>query len=66
MDIKTAIAVLCKLLNRIYLTNLKPEHFRLAKFNKNEENVVSDFLKLKNCNLSGRVILGRKFVERFG
>lgn len=43
MDIKTTIAVLCKLLNRIYHTSLKPEHFRLAKFDKNEENVVRDF-----------------------
>lgn len=25
-------------------TNLKPEHFRLAKFDKNEDDVVSSFV----------------------
>ncbi|CAG9766382.1 unnamed protein product [Ceutorhynchus assimilis] len=40
-EIKNTIGLLCKLLNLIYDTNIKPEHFRLSKFNKTDENVVS-------------------------
>ncbi|KAF7284392.1 uncharacterized protein LOC143201068 [Rhynchophorus ferrugineus] len=39
-EIKNTIGILCKVLNLVYKVNLKPEHFRLAKFNKNDENVV--------------------------
>ncbi|XP_030764018.1 uncharacterized protein LOC115888421 isoform X2 [Sitophilus oryzae] len=39
IDIKNVIGKLCKLLNLIYQTNLKPEYFRLSKFNKTDENV---------------------------
>lgn len=40
-EIKNTIGLLCKLVNLIYKTDLKPEHFRLAKFNKTDENIVS-------------------------
>lgn len=39
-EIKNTIAILCKLINLLYETSLKPEHFRLAKFDQNEENTV--------------------------
>ncbi|XP_066262330.1 tubulin epsilon and delta complex protein 1-like [Euwallacea similis] len=54
MDIKNTIAILCKLLNTLYKTTLKPEHFRQAKFGKTEENVVPVLLdslcKILNVN----------------
>ncbi|KAJ8924520.1 hypothetical protein NQ315_007318 [Exocentrus adspersus] len=39
-EIKHVIGLLCKQLNMILDLNLKPEHFRLAKFDKNDENVI--------------------------
>ncbi|XP_066143078.1 tubulin epsilon and delta complex protein 1-like isoform X2 [Euwallacea fornicatus] len=54
MDIKHVITILCKLLNTVYKTSLKPEHFRQAKFGKTEENVIPILLdslyKILNVN----------------
>ncbi|XP_050306153.1 uncharacterized protein LOC126743209 isoform X2 [Anthonomus grandis grandis] len=44
VEIKNTIGLLCKILNVVYSSNLKPEHFRLAKFNKTEDNVASTFM----------------------
>lgn len=40
-DIKSVIALLCKHLKLLYNVNVKPEHFRLSKFNKTKESSVS-------------------------
>lgn len=39
-NIKRAISLLCKVLNNLFQTELKPELFRLAKFDKSEQDVV--------------------------
>jgi hypothetical protein len=44
-DIKSVIAVLCKHLKLSFNVNVKPEHFRLSKFNKTEDNCVRLFLE---------------------
>ena len=40
-DVKSVIALLCKHLKLSFNVNIRPEHFRLAKFDKTEDNVVS-------------------------
>ncbi|XP_018569533.1 uncharacterized protein C14orf80 homolog [Anoplophora glabripennis] len=40
VEIKSVIGLLCKQLNIILNVNLIPEYFRLAKFDKNEDNVI--------------------------
>lgn len=40
-EVKNVIGLLCKHLNVLFHMELKPEHFRLAKFNKTEEGTVS-------------------------
>jgi len=40
-DIKSVIALLCKHLKLSLNLHAKPEHFRLSKFNKTEDNCVS-------------------------
>lgn len=40
-EIKSVVGLLSKLLNNYFNSNLKAEHFRLAKYDKNEEDVVS-------------------------
>lgn len=42
-DIKTVVSSLCKIVNYFSNGNLKSEHFRLAKYDKNDDNVVSNF-----------------------
>jgi len=37
-EIKYVIKILCEHLNLLFALNLKPEQFRLAKFNKSDEN----------------------------
>ncbi|PNF21617.1 hypothetical protein B7P43_G12573 [Cryptotermes secundus] len=39
-DIKSVIGLLCKHLKLLFNVNVKPEHFRLSKFNNNEESCV--------------------------
>lgn len=38
-DIKTIISNLCKHLNLVFDMKIKPEMFRLAKFNKSDDDV---------------------------
>lgn len=45
-DVKNVISVLCKHLNFLFNIELKPEYFRLAKFNKSEDNIVPIFWNL--------------------
>lgn len=61
-EVKKVIGLLCKHLNTLFHLDLKPEHFRLAKFNKIDENVVSFFCfikfymvieTIKSCNTVG-------------
>lgn len=40
-DFKGVIALLCKLLHNVTCVNMKPEYFRLAKFNKDNLECVS-------------------------
>ena len=40
-SVKNVIGILCKHLNLLLETNLKAEQFRLAKFNKNNNNLVN-------------------------
>lgn len=40
-DIKAVIQLLCQHLNILLKVNLKPENFRLAKFNNNNTQTVS-------------------------
>lgn len=40
-EVKNVIGLLCKHLNYLFNLEMKPEHFRLAKFNKTDDNVVS-------------------------
>ncbi|KAF5304933.1 hypothetical protein FQR65_LT00817 [Abscondita terminalis] len=42
-EVKIIVSVLCKHLNLLFQVNFKPEFFRLAKFNKNDDNVVCTF-----------------------
>lgn len=64
-EIKNTISLLCKLLNLLYKTNLKPEYFRLAKFNKRDENVVPVLWNLihKVLNEDNTVIVKKKLHE---
>lgn len=41
LDIKEVISILCKYLSDTIGSTLTPEHFRLAKYNKNSEDLVS-------------------------
>lgn len=41
VEIKGAILILCKHLSLLFDINFKPEYFRLAKYNKSTDNVVS-------------------------
>lgn len=40
-SVKNVIGILCKHLNLLLETNFKAEQFRLAKFNKNNNNLVN-------------------------
>lgn len=40
-DIKSVVSLLSKIINNFFQTNIRAEHFRLAKYNKDDENIVS-------------------------
>ncbi|XP_021925042.1 uncharacterized protein C14orf80 homolog isoform X2 [Zootermopsis nevadensis] len=51
-DIKSVIALLCKHVKLSFNVNVKPEHFRLSKFNKTEDSCVCQMwgILYKMCN----------------
>ncbi|KAJ8928960.1 hypothetical protein NQ314_018412 [Rhamnusium bicolor] len=49
-EIKNVIGLLCKQLNLLHNTNIKPEHFRLAKFDMNEDNVLNNTLNVNTLD----------------
>ncbi|XP_017891905.1 uncharacterized protein LOC108632095 [Ceratina calcarata] len=47
-DIKSVLTLLCQHINLSINVSIKPEHFRLAKFNTASENVSDEFWKVLN------------------